>query len=974
VSECSYLKKKELRKRTRMKVPERFSTAERRDERREKKAKKKRRKKAPQFHSQREEEEEEETIMRALSSLPPATRTPTLAHERRRATMRFSHNGPAALCATIARRRRSVISSSFFSNVLSRESGRRVQPAFSSAAGDFDAPRSENVLFKRSGFFSSSSSSSRFAEGGERNVRANAIMSSVEEDEEDSEEMDLRLPADMPGFDDDYEAIVAKVDKLFAKSSSSSKASDGMDDDDDDQDYDDEEEYVEEEEEEDGDIAEIDKKTIKVSVDADPTSINNFNLHPITVAALKKKGIETLFPIQVAALEPALNGRDVVARAKTGTGKTLAFSLPIVEKFLREDEERKNGEDEDWGGERRRMSRDKRPRCIVLAPTRELAQQVEREIYSLAPSFETLTVYGGAPIGAQESKLRRGVDFVVGTPGRVMDLLNRGTLDLSRVQHVVLDEADQMLAVGFEEDVETILEDVPKNRQTFLFSATMPHWVKKLQQKFLVDQVSIDLVGEDTGKINKDIDLMSCAVAFPSKCAVLMDLVTVHAKGNKTIVFTQTKRDADEVTASLGKRVSTEVLHGDIAQAQRERTLQRFRQDKFSVLVATDVAARGLDVDNVDLVVHYELPNETESFVHRCGRTGRAGKKGTAIALHTDREYYRLRDIKRFTGADIREINPPTSSEVMAASAATAEHRIHEVDDEVLEYFLPAAKDMIRNVKQKKTNDEDEETETEDETPTSEEEIERRAQELLARALAALSGHTEAPPPKSLLTGSPGQVTMLVEDVSGDLPAFSARDLLATLGDKDRRLSSGVGKITFFARNSGKNGAAFDVSYEIAQELLDMGTIAGFEVSKAKVLPELSRDSGRAGAFGGGGRGGGRGGRGFSRGGGRGGGRFSRDGGGRGGFSRDRGGGGRFSGGGFSRGGDRGGGGGYSSRDGGGFERRDRGGFERRDGGGFERRDRGGGGGYSSRGGGNRREGGYSSAASRSGGGDWSMQ
>jgi len=542
------------------------------------------------------------------------------------------------------------------------------------------------------------------------------------------------------------------------------------------------------------------------------------------------------------------------------------------------------------------------------------------------------------------------------------------------VQHVVLDEADQMLAVGFEEDVETILEDVPKNRQTFLFSATMPHWVKKLQQKFLVDQVSIDLVGEDTGKINKDIDLMSCAVAFPSKCAVLMDLVTVHAKGNKTIVFTQTKRDADEVTASLGKRVSTEVLHGDIAQAQRERTLQRFRQDKFSVLVATDVAARGLDVDNVDLVVHYELPNETESFVHRCGRTGRAGKKGTAIALHTDREYYRLRDIKRFTGADIREINPPTSSEVMAASAATAEHRIHEVDDEVLEYFLPAAKDMIRNVKQKKTNDEDEETETEDETPTSEEEIERRAQELLARALAALSGHTEAPPPKSLLTGSPGQVTMLVEDVSGDLPAFSARDLLATLGDKDRRLSSGVGKITFFARNSGKNGAAFDVSYEIAQELLDMGTIAGFEVSKAKVLPELSRDSGRAGAFGGGGRGGGRGGRGFSRGGGRGGGRFSRDGGGRGGFSRDRGGGGRFSGGGFSRGGDRGGGGGYSSRDGGGFERRDRGGFERRDGGGFERRDRGGGGGYSSRGGGNRREGGYSSAASRSGGGDWSMQ
>lgn len=876
-----------------------------------------------------------------------------------------------------ARKRRTIISSSTRGGTPSAAGAITSPYSYSYAHVKMRKDATTTITTKR--YFGASFSSS---------TRSKAILSSTDDDVV-PDNIDLQLPADMPEFDDDYEAIVAKVDKLFVKSSSSPSASLSSAEVEND---DEEEGFVvdsdDEEDEEDVDVlvAEIDEKTIKVSVDADPTSINNFNLHPITVAALKKKGIETLFPIQVAALEPAQSGRDVVARAKTGTGKTLAFSLPIVEKFLREDEEENNRGDEDGEGTRRRGSRDKRPRCIVLAPTRELAQQVEREIYSLAPSFETLTVYGGAPIGPQESKLRRGVDFVVGTPGRVMDLLNRGTLDLSRVQHVVLDEADQMLAVGFEEDVETILEDVPKNRQTFLFSATMPHWVKKLQQKFLVDQVNIDLVGEDTGKINKDIDLMSCSVAFPSKCAVLMDLVTVHAKGNKTIVFTQTKRDADEVTASLGKRVSTEVLHGDIAQAQRERTLQRFRQDKFSVLVATDVAARGLDVDNVDLVVHYELPNETESFVHRCGRTGRAGKKGTAIALHTDREFYRLRDIKRFTGADIREINPPSSSEVMAASAATAEHRIHAVDEDVLEFFLPAAKDMIRNVQQKTTNDDEEtETETEDETLTSQEEIERRAQELLARALAALSGHTEAPPPKSLLTGSPGQVTMIVEDVNGDLPAFSARDLLATLGDKDRRLSSGVGKITFFARNSGKNGAAFDVSYEFAQELLDMGTIAGFEVTKATVLPELARDSGgRAGAFGGGGRGGGRGGRGrdgFSRGGGRGGGRFSRDGGGRGGFSRDRGGGGRFSGGGFSRGGDRGGGGGYSSRDGGGFERRDGGDFERRDrggGGGFERRDRGGGGGgggYSSRSG-NSREGGYSSAGSRSGGGggDWSMQ
>jgi ATP-dependent RNA helicase DDX21 len=796
--------------------------------------------------------------------------------------------------------------------------------------------------------------------GQKERTRAHGAMAKPMEDEE----LELRLPEDMPGFDDDYSAIVNKVDELFKRSTGDDDdvQGDGFDD----EDFEDGKRYGEDDEDSFEDDEDVDGavQTIKVSVDANPTSINNYDLHPITIAALKKKGIETLFPIQVAALKPALEGRDVVARAKTGTGKTLAFSLPIVEKFLRED----NREQKDDDGERR--NRDKRPRCIVLAPTRELAQQVEREIFSLAPSFETLTVYGGAPIPQQEQKLRRGVDFVVGTPGRVMDLINRGSLDLSRIQHVVLDEADQMLAVGFEEDVEKILEGVPASRQTFLFSATMPHWVKKLQAKFLTNQISIDLVGDDTGKINTDVELLSCAVPFASKAAVLMDLVTVHAKGNKTIVFVQTKRDADEVCATLGKRVSTEVLHGDIAQAQRERTLKRFRDDKFSVLVATDVAARGLDVDNVDLVVHYELPTESESFVHRCGRTGRAGKKGTAIALHTDREFYRLRDIKRFTGADIREILPPSSMDVMAASAATSEHRINEVDDEVLVYFLPAAKQMIQNIKHDVENEDDHEK------------IEQNAAILLAKAMAALGGHTEAPAPKSLLSGSPGQVTMLVEDLNGDLPAFSARDLLATIGEKDRRLSSGIGKITFFARGSGKNGAAFDLSSEFVKEILEMGDIAGFAVSKAKVLPELATGGGsREGAFGGG-RGG------------RGGGRFSRDGGGRGGggrFSREggRGGGGRgrySGGGGFSRGGDRGsGGGGYERRESGGFGN-DRGGsssgggYERgndsRGNNGYERRDRGGrgssdGGAYSSGYSSGGRGGGYSSRGG--GGSDWSM-
>ncbi|ABO96284.1 predicted protein [Ostreococcus lucimarinus CCE9901] len=339
--------------------------------------------------------------------------------------------------------------------------------------------------------------------------------------------------------------------------------------------------------------------------------VGNFGMSAITVAALRKRGVDTLFPIQQAVLKPALSGEDVVGRARTGTGKTLAFALPVIERLLTDGT----------------SGRSRNPKCIVLAPTRELAKQVENEICITAPSLETVCVYGGTPIGQQEGKLRRGVDIVVGTPGRVQDLMNRRSLDLGEIEFVVLDEADQMLNVGFEEDVEAILQDCPESRQTFLFSATMPSWVKQITKKFL-----------KPGHVVVDLD-------------------------KKAICFTQTKRAADELTAALGRRVASEVLHGDIAQAQRERTLQRFRDNRFSVLIATDVAARGLDISDVDLVIHYELPNDVESFVHRCGRTGRAGQLGAAIAMHTDRESYMIRRIKKETGCEFRTIGIPSSTE-----------------------------------------------------------------------------------------------------------------------------------------------------------------------------------------------------------------------------------------------------------------------------------------------------------------------
>ncbi|XP_010688871.2 DEAD-box ATP-dependent RNA helicase 53, mitochondrial [Beta vulgaris subsp. vulgaris] len=375
--------------------------------------------------------------------------------------------------------------------------------------------------------------------------------------------------------------------------------------------------------------------------------ISKLNIHDDIVSCLSKKGITKLFPIQKAVLEPAFQGRDMIGRARTGTGKTLAFGIPIMDKITRQNE--KNG-----------VGRD--PLALVLAPTRELARQVEKEFYE-SSKLDTLCVYGGTPIARQMSALSRGVDVVAGTPGRVIDLIKRGALDLSRVQFVVLDEADQMLNVGFEEDVEVILEKLPKNRQTMMFSATMPNWIMKLTKKYLKDPLMIDLVGDSDQKLAEGISLCSVVVDRRAKAGVIGPLFTEYAHGGKCIVFTQTKRDADNLSSALArKNYKCEPLHGDIAQGQRERTLKRFRDGEINILVATDVAARGLDVPNVDLILHYELPSTSESFVHRSGRTGRAGKKGTAIVIYTTDESRAVKVIERDVGCRFKEL-PPIASD-----------------------------------------------------------------------------------------------------------------------------------------------------------------------------------------------------------------------------------------------------------------------------------------------------------------------
>ncbi|KAF8049736.1 hypothetical protein N665_2129s0007 [Sinapis alba] len=373
----------------------------------------------------------------------------------------------------------------------------------------------------------------------------------------------------------------------------------------------------------------------------DGLAISDLGISPEIVKALSGRGIDKLFPIQKAVLEPAMQGRDMIGRARTGTGKTLAFGIPIIDKIIKFNAKHGRG---------------KNPLCLVLAPTRELARQVEKEFRESAPSLDTICLYGGTPIGQQMRELNQGVDVAVGTPGRIIDLMKRGALNLSEVQFIVLDEADQMLQVGFAEDVEVILQKLPEKRQSMMFSATMPSWIRSLTKKYLNNPLTIDLVGDSDQKLADGITMYSISAESYGKASIIGPLVEAHGKGGKCIVFTQTKRDADRLSYGLAKSFKCQALHGDISQSQRERTLADFRDGKFNILVATDVAARGLDVPNVDLVIHYELPNNTETFVHRTGRTGRAGKKGNAILIHGPEQSRAVKMIEREVGSKFTEL------------------------------------------------------------------------------------------------------------------------------------------------------------------------------------------------------------------------------------------------------------------------------------------------------------------------------
>ncbi|XP_010546798.1 PREDICTED: DEAD-box ATP-dependent RNA helicase 3, chloroplastic [Tarenaya hassleriana] len=536
---------------------------------------------------------------------------------------------------------------------------------------------------------------------------------------------------------------------------------------------------------------------------SDELAISKLGLPERLADSLEKRGITHLFPIQRAVLIPALEGRDIIARAKTGTGKTLAFGIPIIKRLT---------EDAVDHSSFRRSGR--LPKLLVLAPTRELAKQVEKEIKESAPYLSTVCVYGGVSYNTQQSALSRGVDVVVGTPGRIIDLIEGRSLKLGEVEYLVLDEADQMLAVGFEEAVESILENLPSKRQSMLFSATMPSWVKKLARKYLDNPLNIDLVGDREEKLAEGIKLYAIPATSTSKRTILSDLITVYAKGGKTIVFTQTKKDADEVSLALTSSIASEALHGDISQHQRERTLNGFRQGKFTVLVATDVAARGLDIPNVDLIIHYELPNDPETFVHRSGRTGRAGKEGTAVLMFTSSQRRTVRSLERDVGCNFEFISPPTVGEVLEASAEQVVATLNGVHPESIEFFSATAERLF----------------------------EEKGTGALAAALAQLSGFAQPPSSRSLISHEQGWVTLqLMRDPSNSRGYLSVRSVTGFLSDVYTPAADEVGKI-FLIADDRVQGAVFDLPEDIAKELLDQELPPGNSISKITKLPPLQDD------------------------------------------------------------------------------------------------------------------------------------
>ncbi|KAI8853291.1 P-loop containing nucleoside triphosphate hydrolase protein [Chytridium lagenaria] len=634
---------------------------------------------------------------------------------------------------------------------------------------------------------------------------------------------------------------------------------------------------------------EVDEETPAADEDDDSSAADapveiakelRFESHAIsksTVDALVATGRTSLFPIQAACFAKLMAGKDLLGRARTGTGKTLAFTLPIVETLKNEKAKSPSTF----------FKRGRGPMALIMAPTRELANQVFKEFETCASKeLASVVIYGGTPYEIQNRAFRDGVDIVVGTPGRLIDHVERGTLQLPQFKDFVcMDEADQMLDIGFAESMEKILQQIRDQKhaalaegittpelQTLLFSATLPEWITGVLSKYMRP-------GRET--TSENVKHYSIPSRWQNRADILGDIVAVYGRtggSGRTIIFVETKGEANEL--GLNEKLSsfgTQVLHGDVQQKQREIAIQGFRDGKYRCLVTTNVCARGVDIPEVDLVVNCEPPSDVETYIHRSGRTGRAGKSGTCVTFYKPQQEYLLDRICKRAGVMFKRIGAPQPTDIISSKASENLDLLKAVHPGVHQYFTDTAEAILAHHK-------------------------GDAVSALSAALAVISGTTKPLPPRSLLSANVGFVTLL----------FKCAQTIRNVGYVRAILQRAHPDLTYndtagWRMTKDEMGVVVDVNAEKVEMTCDEeGNIVnmklagvnfiggrGVDVEAPKELPELQEMANQGGFNGGGGGYGGRGGGGGGYGGGRGGGYGgNRNGGGGGGYGGGRSGGG----------------------------------------------------------------------------------
>ena len=533
---------------------------------------------------------------------------------------------------------------------------------------------------------------------------------------------------------------------------------------------------------------------------------SHYKINENIIERLKLKQIESLFEVQKKVFNPIYKGESVIVSSLTGSGKTLAFVLPTLQRCIDN-----------------KLFNQTIPRILVMSPTRELSIQTAREFSDLSSknlSFRTVLIYGGVSIEEQIDKLKAGCDIIVGTPGRIMDMIERNHLKVDKINIIILDEADRMLDMGFEESITDIYNKITQTQknnkiQVCLFSATIESWVRQVARKIIPnkDEIFIDLVKDLSNKTPKTVSHLAVNCIKSEKTTTIADLIICYGGKNKsTLVFVNTKRECNDLMISDKIKQEVQIIHGDINQAQREATISAFRNGKIKCLVATDVAARGLDIPSVDLVIQSEPPKDIDSYIHRAGRTARAGRSGTCITLYTRYTECLLERIEQKCKIKFKKIGAPQKKDIIQASIRDTNKNLMGIDDSMIKLFMDDALKLIE---------------------------EFGAENAIARLLAYVSGYTQKMKSRSLLCGAEGWVTYSIKWKNkfqhvGYVWGFFKRMLKEEIKSKIRGMR-------LFAS---MDGCVFDYpeeGHEIFEEILYNDRFYGtnYNLEKIEDLPEL---------------------------------------------------------------------------------------------------------------------------------------